>query len=203
MKLQSLMVPLDGSRFAEAALPIAALLAGRAGAKVRLALVHVPATPPGADAAGVDVTVQERERGYLAGTASRLDPAGVVVPELLLLEGQPGSALAAELEHRPVDLVVMATHGRGAVSRLWLGSVADYLIRHLHLPVLLVRPQEGGPLYGSTRLAEVLVRAGDRTGPRRGRPDGAPDAAPRGRTGPRGFRARPAVPDADGSQTDR
>ena len=157
MKLQSLMVPLDGSRFAEAALPIAALLAGRAGAKVRLALVHVPATPPGADAAGVDVTVQERERGYLAGTASRLDPAGVVVPELLLLEGQPGPALAEELEHHPADLVVMATHGRGAVSRLWLGSVADYLIRHLHLPVLLVRPQEGGPLYGSTRLAEVLV----------------------------------------------
>jgi nucleotide-binding universal stress UspA family protein len=157
MKLHSVMVPLDGSQFAEAALPLAALVAGRAGAKVRLALVHLPATPPGGDAAGIDVTVQERERGYLASTASRLDPAGVVVPELLLLEGQPGPALADELERHPTDLVVMATHGRGAVSRLWLGSVADFLIRHVHVPVLLTRPREGEPVYGTTRLEEVLI----------------------------------------------
>jgi len=157
MKVHTLMVPLDGSRFAEAALPLAALLAGRTGAKVRLALVHVPQTPPGADAAGMDVAVQERERGYLASTASRLDPAGVVVPELIQLEGQPGVALAEELERRPVDVVVMATHGRGAVSRLWLGSVADYLIRHLHVPVLLARPREQEPVYGSSRIEEVLI----------------------------------------------
>jgi nucleotide-binding universal stress UspA family protein len=40
---------------------------------------------------------------------------------------------------------VMATHGLGGVRRAWLGSVADYLIRHLEVPVLLVRPQEGAP----------------------------------------------------------
>lgn len=157
MRSKSVLVPLDGSQFAEAALPLAALTARRLDASVRLALVHVPGTPPGDDAASIDVAVQERERGYLAATASRLDPAGVVVPELTLLEGQPGPALAQELERRPADLVVMATHGRGAVSRMWLGSVADYLVRHLHGPILLVRPREGEPIYGSTRLEEVLI----------------------------------------------
>jgi nucleotide-binding universal stress UspA family protein len=157
MKLQSIMVPLDGSPFAEAALPLAGMVAHRAGARVRLALVHPPATPPGAEAATVDVSVQERERTYLAATASRLDPSGQIGPDLVLLEGQPGEALAAELERHPAGLVVMATHGRGAVSRMWIGSVADYLIRHVHAPILLVRPRGEGPVYAGNRLDEVLI----------------------------------------------
>lgn len=55
------------------------------------------------------------------------------------------------------DLVVMATHGRGTLSRVWLGSVADYLLRHLHAPLLLVRPDEAAQVYGGTRLERVLV----------------------------------------------
>lgn len=157
MKFRSLVVPLDGSPFAEAALPLAGLLAARLEAKVRLVLVHTPGTPPGGDAATIDVTVQERERAYLASTASRLDPAGIVVPELILLEGQPGPAIAEEMERRPADLLVMATHGRGAVSRMWIGSVADYLVRHLHLPMLLVRPKGETPVFGGTRLEQVMI----------------------------------------------
>jgi nucleotide-binding universal stress UspA family protein len=43
------------------------------------------------------------------------------------------------------DLVVMATHGRSPLSRFWLGSVADEMLRHATLPLLLVRPGDEEP----------------------------------------------------------
>jgi nucleotide-binding universal stress UspA family protein len=157
MKLQSVLVPLDGSPFAEAALPLGTAVARRAGAKLRLALVHPAARAGGDAAAGLEVALQNQERDYLQATASRIDPAGSLVPETLLLQGAPGPALTAEVEADGADLVVMATHGRGPLSRVWIGSVADYLVRHLHVPVLLVRPAESPEVYGGTRLERVLV----------------------------------------------
>jgi nucleotide-binding universal stress UspA family protein len=44
-----------------------------------------------------------------------------------------------------VDLVVMTTHGRGPLSRLWLGSVADAFLRRSPAPLFLIRPREGAP----------------------------------------------------------
>jgi len=157
MRLKSILVPLDGSRFAEAALPLATTIARRAGARLRLVLVNTRASGPGGTAAATAVTMQDRARDYLNTTASRLDPGGALVTDVHLLEGTPGPVLAADSEKHQDDLVLMATHGRGAISRAWLGSVADYLVRHLHRPVLLVRPAEGQQSYGSTRLEEVLV----------------------------------------------
>lgn len=60
---------------------------------------------------------------------------------------------------KQVDLVVMTTHARGPVARLWLGSVADQLIRELLRPVLLVRPVEAkADLTMEVRLAHFLLR---------------------------------------------
>lgn len=157
MKLRIVMVPLDGSAFAESALPLGATLARRAGATLRLVLVHGTATAGGDEAAAAQVALQDHEREYLRLTASRLDPGGALVPEVSLLEGAPGPALAEAVATLEADLVVMATHGRGAVGRVWLGSVADYLLRHLHVPLLLVRPGESPQVYAGTRLERVLV----------------------------------------------
>jgi nucleotide-binding universal stress UspA family protein len=157
MKLHTVMVPLDGSAFAEAALPLGALIARRSGASLRLALVHGTFAAGSDEAAAAQVALQDHERDYLRATASRVDPGGALVPEVDLLAGTPGPALAAAVGALRVDLVVMATHGRGALSRAWLGSVADYLVRHLHVPMLLVRPGESPQVYAGTRLERVLV----------------------------------------------
>jgi len=54
--------------------------------------------------------------------------------------------------------VVMATHGRGALSRFWLGSVTDRLVRRATAPVLLVRPQQGTPdLTHEQMIHHILV----------------------------------------------
>jgi nucleotide-binding universal stress UspA family protein len=157
MKLRTVMVPLDGSAFAEAALPLGTLIARRSGATLRLVLVHGAASASGDEAAAAQVALQDSEREYLRTTASRVDPGGSLVPEVDLLEGPPGPALTEAAGPLAADLVVMATHGRGTLSRAWLGSVADYLLRHLHVPMLLVRPDDSAQVYGGTRLERVLV----------------------------------------------
>jgi nucleotide-binding universal stress UspA family protein len=157
VKVRSIFVPLDGSPFAEAALPLATSLAQRAKARIRLALVH-PAAPGvglGGEGATIAARVREREGSYLGATAERLGP-GVTV-EAVHLDGHPGAALAAEVERGDDDLIVMATHGRGALSRMWLGSVADYLVRHVTVPLLLVRPAKDEPGYEGVRFSYLLV----------------------------------------------
>jgi nucleotide-binding universal stress UspA family protein len=162
--LQSILVPLDGSPFAERALPSALELARRSRAKLRLALVHHGAPPPvSSDAlelyAEVEQVVLKSERGYLRRVGARLRKALGRSVQSAFLEGPVARALAAHAAEVGADLVVMSTHGRGPLRRIWLGSVADRLIRTLDVPILLVRPadeSDATPADGSA-IAQILV----------------------------------------------
>ncbi|HZT83669.1 MAG TPA: universal stress protein [Gemmataceae bacterium] len=147
--IRSVFVPLDGSPFGEHALPLALAVARRAGASLEVALVHVPPTPayaPGAPPLdySLDGQIREQERAYLAGVVSRLAGADVPVTSALL-EGAVTEEIEERVKARDIDLVVLTTHGRGAFSRFWLGSVTDHLIRRLEVPALVVRPGEKPP----------------------------------------------------------
>jgi nucleotide-binding universal stress UspA family protein len=160
---RSILVPLDGSRFAEQAVSQAARIAQRAGSKLRLILVHgLPPAPIDPVAAklftSIDLATRKSERAYLRGIQTRLRDGGTRLSSAVTLTGKPGPALAHYVREMGIDLVVMSTHGRGGIRRAWLGSVADYLIRTLEIPVLLVRPREGEP--GPARTApsgQILV----------------------------------------------
>jgi len=178
---RSLLVPLDGSTFAEHALPLALGLARRAGAALNVVSVHVPLLSTAADSIApgtceAEARILEQERAYLDGIVSRLAKLAPVPVTSSLVEGP----LVAELlsGHAAVtkaDLVVMTTHGRGPLSRLWLGSVADEMVRRGTPPVLLVRPHEKGvdlatepevrhiliPLDGSALAEQILAPARD------------------------------------------
>ena len=147
---RSILVPLDGSSFAEQAVPLAARIAERAGSKLRLALVHelppAPIDPVGAKLfTSIELATRKSERSYLRAIQVRLREDGMRLSSAVTLRGSPGPALAQYVREMSLDLVVMSTHGRGGVRRAWLGSVADYLIRNLEVPVLLVRPRESAP----------------------------------------------------------
>jgi nucleotide-binding universal stress UspA family protein len=73
----------------------------------------------------------------------------------VLLNGGVAEALQHHAEASGADLVVLTTHGRGPVSRFWLGSIADQLMRRLHLPLLFVRP--GEPTAGVPQVRRILV----------------------------------------------
>lgn len=142
--IHTILVPLDGSTFAEHALPIARGLAKRHGAELRLALVHVPVATTLIDGvpqytAEIDGRAREHEQRYLDGVAERLREQGHDVGTAFL-DGPVVGTLETHVRQVGADLIVMSTHGRGGLSRAWLGSVADGLARRAPVPVLLVRP---------------------------------------------------------------
>ena len=161
---RSLLVPLDGSPFAEQALPMALSLARRAGASVHVVLVHVPFTAVYADSIApgtceAEASALEQQRVYLGGIVKRLAGLSSAPVTSALLEGQVvAETLNAHATATGADLLVMTTHGRGPLSRFWLGSVADELVRRATTPILLVRPQEKAPdLDAEPVMRHILV----------------------------------------------
>jgi nucleotide-binding universal stress UspA family protein len=147
--IRSILVPLDGSAFGEHALPLAASLARKAGAMLHLVHVHQPAPPVPAVGFEMvdlfDLHLREDELAYLADVSRRVhDAADVPVKTALLTEGDVVRSLRDYASTNAVEQVVMATHGRGAMGRWWLGAVADELARTMPRPVVLIRPEEDG-----------------------------------------------------------
>jgi nucleotide-binding universal stress UspA family protein len=181
MFYQHIVVPLDGSAFAEAVLPYALSIAERGNGRVELVTVHEAEPSSGFVAFGeAELTAwrQRAEQGareYLASVLERLGARGGENVSTHHLAGKPIDALEQYMAESRAGLVVMATHGHGAFSRAWLGSVADALVRRSRAPVLLIRPQESVdnvdllaapafrhilvPLDGSPRAEEVLEYA--------------------------------------------
>jgi nucleotide-binding universal stress UspA family protein len=142
--LRRILVTLDGSSFAEAALPPAVALAAKSGAQLRLLSVDPPAwSAPDLDVPGMPAS---NTAAYLDVTRTRLEPVHARI-STSLREGFAAEEILIEARDFDPDLIVMATHGRGPVSRFWMGSVADRCVRAAHRPVLLVRPAvpDAGP----------------------------------------------------------
>jgi nucleotide-binding universal stress UspA family protein len=179
-----ILVPLDGSKFAETVVPLALSMARATHRRIRLCHVRLlplwPEEVVGPDTADAMRRILHAEgESYLKEVQLRIQSSDVPV-EVVILPGDAVSAgeiLAHHVEQSPVDLIIMGTHGLGGLRRVWLGSVADYLVRHLTTPVLLVRPgmdERAGhqrilvPLDGSPLgeqaidLACDLARAHDR-----------------------------------------
>ncbi|HTL06386.1 MAG TPA: universal stress protein [Gemmatimonadales bacterium] len=160
---RDILIPLDGSRFAEAALPFGARLAQRARARLHLMLAHEPmgalvgmgdlVVPP----PELDEGWRERERAYLGRTAEALRAESDRPVGLREAAGAAGPEICEEASRLEADLVIMATHGRGTFRRMWLGSVSDYVIRHMAVPVLLVPPRPDGTPSPDTGVRRILV----------------------------------------------
>lgn len=152
MEFRKIIVPLDGSSFAEHALSLALSVAAPAGSRLELVGVVDP-NEPGADA--------ERVRTYLEATAERVQKTTPVDPGSIVLRGKVAEDILQHAIKTAVDLVVMATHGGGPFSRAWFGSVADQLMRTMPLPLLLVRPRSGLPGLATARVPRRVVIALD------------------------------------------
>jgi nucleotide-binding universal stress UspA family protein len=143
---QRIVVPLDGSELAEKALPEAEQMARLTGGTVHLVRVVDLVQLPWYDnfATAIDYgTVQAAISGdenaaatYLREVSARLTEAGITTSVETCRGLVPREIVAAT---KPGDLIVMASHGRSGVTRWLLGSVAEEVLRHASVPVLLVR----------------------------------------------------------------
>jgi nucleotide-binding universal stress UspA family protein len=142
---RTLLVPLDGSTFAEHALPAALAIARHGRCRLHLVSVVTPLTEAYVEGlyigtGDLEAQLGARQQTYLEGVARRLRDRADVSVTLAVPHGEVATTLCQLLDKGEGDLVVMATHGRGALGRFWLGSVTDEMIRHATVPLLLVRP---------------------------------------------------------------
>jgi nucleotide-binding universal stress UspA family protein len=168
--LKTILLPLDGSTLAERALTYATVLARRSQARIVLVEAVQTHTLPGRDPSDARVELTTRAEEYLKTAAGRLSADGITTETHVSYDDPVHAILDAARRHQ-ADLIVMSTHGRGGLGRMLYGSVADQILRHATMPVLLVPsivehtwPAEGPlslliPLDGSELAAEALQSA--------------------------------------------
>ena len=138
-----ILVAVDGSDIGTRAARHAARLAGQLAAPPEVVLFN--ADPPLMQAVAVKLGMEETHRyhaenGRYATRAARgaLTRAHVPFRELLVV-GDPDEAIVREAKKGRYDLIVMGTHGRGALQGLLMGSVARKVLAQSPVPVMVVR----------------------------------------------------------------
>ena len=144
--IEHLLVPLDGSSFAERSIPLAVELSTQTGATLTMLRVVQDL-----DAQNKQIIFKSEEAAeeavtqwkllatrYLDELAKGIKAEGVKVSSMVL-SGDPENLIGTIAETLPADLIVMSTHGRSGVSRWVYGSVANKVLRTASCPVLLVR----------------------------------------------------------------
>ena len=147
---KKILVPLDGSKLAECALPHAEELAKGFGTE-KVILVSVtervqgyrafeePSQPLGQQLVPEAFGKQEEQaQKYLGRIAKAMEAKGIKVSTEVLL-GDPAGEIVIYAKHPGCDLIVMSSHGRSGISRWTHGSVADKVFRGSPVPVLMVR----------------------------------------------------------------
>jgi nucleotide-binding universal stress UspA family protein len=135
-----ILVPLDGSTAAEAAVPVAVQLARAENAGVILMTVtNVHPAPAPAPVEPELVPIRNAE-AYLATARRELaaDYANVVTA---VWRGTPAAAIVRAAHEYGAERIVMTTHGRTGVQRDMFGSVADAVLRGAPMPVIVLRPR--------------------------------------------------------------
>jgi nucleotide-binding universal stress UspA family protein len=145
IKVDAVLVPLDGSKLAESALEHGVRIAKAFDAALHIVQVISPVSQtflfdaPSVTSVDIITQIEQGVEGYLKGVGQRLANQANVMT--CVLRGPPADELVEYVEAHGVDLVVMASHGRGGLARVALGSVADRVLQG-DAPVYLIRPAE-------------------------------------------------------------
>lgn len=145
--IQKILVASDFSESSEHALEMAIEMAHRETAT--LTLLNVCGVPAYADAVGAGFVSPAPElfadllagaEGRLAKVKRQLAARGIPI-ETAVVEGEPSEMIPRFAEARGHDLIVVGSHGRRGFKRLFLGSVAEHVVRAATMPVLVVHPR--------------------------------------------------------------
>lgn len=139
----NILVPLDGSATAEAALVPAKFIARASGGEIKL--VRGIELPPG-HLAPLDwdelspplKAEDERCQAYLEQLALKLRDEGFRVRTEVMDYGPPAERILEVVDDDEIDLVILTSHGRTGVTRFLVGSVAEKVARYAHCPVMMV-----------------------------------------------------------------
>ncbi|WP_435365295.1 universal stress protein [Haloarchaeobius sp. DYHT-AS-18] len=142
---EHILLPTDGSDGTTAAAKHAAELATRYDATVHVLSVVDTRNRFESPSAGISAAVweeTERERAEAAVESTIAALPDDVRTETVIREGVPKTAILEYVDENPIDLVVMATHGRTGLDHYLIGSVAEKVVRQCPAPVMTVREDE-------------------------------------------------------------
>src|SRR5918993_4403619 len=158
------LAPVDGSTRALRAVPWAEKFAGPDGTVILLRVV--PAQPNYTESlfslVGAEDTVQEIQDAWTRTAKADLDEAAAllsesaVTVEQMVAEGEPDEEIVAAAARRGVEMIALASHGRGAVGRVIFGSVADRVARTAPVPILILRVPDDDADHGVV-VSRIIV----------------------------------------------
>jgi len=155
-ELKCVLVALDGTPLAEDVLEPASALAEPFEAEVAIVRICPPVLrasylPDGTSLPGLTHTALENIssaqrkaitecREYLDGVGDRLRKSGLHVTQHVTIEEDPAVGILAAAKECNASIIAMETHGRMGFSRLFMGSIADRVVRGGGIPVMIRRP---------------------------------------------------------------
>jgi nucleotide-binding universal stress UspA family protein len=139
-----ILVPLDGSELAEKALPYVKELCAESAEVLLLEVIRLPMpimTPDISMSLPVIDTeeLKNEARNYLKGIATQLEKEGLRVSYDVVEADDVADAIVDYANEHHIDLIVQSTHGRGGLSRLVFGSIAEGVLRKTPCPVMFIR----------------------------------------------------------------
>lgn len=144
---KKMLVPLDGSELSECSLEHVKAVAKGCQCNDVILLRVIEPDPQIADIGGVtserwyrdaQAKVQTEVKKYISQVANKLKKEGLNTKSVIV-KGRAADEILNYANKNQMDLIIMSTHGRSGVSRWVFGSVAEKVIRHSTLPILIVR----------------------------------------------------------------
>ena len=158
-RIKRVVVPTDFSDCSRKALAYAVPFAKQFGAEIVLVYVVPPYVPvPEMTAVDFDAIVEQARRTADAELLRlRASIVEEVVVDTVVRVGRPDVEIVRAADDLDADLILLSTHGRTGLGRVFLGSVAEHVTRYAHCPVLTVREKEhefgGIPALATNRAA--------------------------------------------------
>ena len=138
---KKILVPIDLSDRSQGLIDLATGLAKSNNAKLAFVYVALPPLPTQAayGKSEMDALILQEKAEF-----NKIKPSDQSVDfERHFLQGNPGPDLVNFAQENKVDLIVLGTHGRSGILRLLMGSVAEYVVRHAHCPVVTFKHRDG------------------------------------------------------------
>jgi len=158
MTIDKILVPLDGSDLAEAALETAVdLLNAQPTAMLVLLRAAEPSMPLADDRVEDRARAVREAESYLNGVAAGLREGGIRRVKTCVWYGPAAPTIVEAAEAEKANLIVMSSHGRGGAGRLIFGSVAESVLHGTRTPILLVRDTSAPvlPPMGATQATSI------------------------------------------------
>jgi nucleotide-binding universal stress UspA family protein len=159
---RSILVPLDGSTFAEHAISYAVGVAEQMDAAIKLVHIHPSFEtmeelwPHYVDNLTLRALKRRREV-YLNEVVQRISKESSVRASSAVIIGQGVADTLRAVDFLGADFVVVATHARGLIGRFWLGDVVQRILRRVDMPVMVVRGDRAPVSFAAKNIRHVLT----------------------------------------------